>query len=109
MNYYAKKETIYTMTKYERKEIKRLRKISILKKIPFNEWTSWELKDLIEEYELYFRLSQIYDSPVSLYQFLYSGIYEEESIYEELKSNVLKSNVVESKNIKSIKLKKFSS
>lgn len=106
MNYNAKKETIYTMTRYERKKIEKLRKISILKHIPFNEWTSWELKDLIEEYELYFGLSLIYGSPVSLYQFLYNGIYEEESIYEELKSNVLKSSVVESKNIKSVKLKK---
>ena len=35
MIYHAKKETIDTMTKYEKKEIQRLRKISILKGIPF--------------------------------------------------------------------------
>lgn len=37
MIYHAKKETIDTMTKYEKKEIQRLRKISILKGIPFME------------------------------------------------------------------------
>ena len=107
MKYHAKKDTIYTLTRYERKSIEKLRKISILKKIPFEEWTIWELKDMIEEYELYFRFSKIFDEPVSLYQFLYSGIYEEKSLYEELKSEKLKPNEFELKKLKSIKLKKF--
>ena len=45
MKYHAKKDTIYTLTRYERKSIEKLRKISILKKIPFEEWTILELKD----------------------------------------------------------------
>ena len=53
------------------------------------------------------RFSKIFNEPVSLYQFLYSGIYEEKSLYEELKSEKLKSNEFELKELKSIKLKKF--
>ena len=47
MKYHAKKETIDTMTKYERLSIEKLRKISILKNLPLKEWTNLELEDLI--------------------------------------------------------------
>ena len=106
MRYTAKKDTILTMTKYEKLTVKRLRKVSILKNIQFNEWSTYELADLIDEYEIYYRINKIFENPVSIYEFLYSGIYEEKSVYEELKSDVLKSDVFESKNVKSIKLKK---
>ena len=110
MKYYSRKETIDTMTKYERKTIERLRKIEILKKIPLNEWTSWELYDLIFDYEIYFLIcNSNNDKPVSIYKYLYSGIYEKKSVYEDLKSDVLKSDIFESKNVKSIKLQKFNS
>lgn len=56
MKYYAKKETIYTTTKYEKLSKGKLRKISILKNIPFKEWSNLELEDLIMEYEIYFYL-----------------------------------------------------
>lgn len=109
MIYHAKKETIDTMTKYEKKEIQRLRKISILKGIPFNKWTSFELENLIYEYEIYFQFSRIKDKPVSINEFLYNGLYEYNSMFEELKSSELNQQTIKSQKLKSIKLKKIDS
>ncbi len=106
MRYYARKNTIYTMTRYERKMIERLRKISVLKELSFDNWTNLELQNLIDEYEIYFQFCRIKETPVSLYEFLYEGIYEKLSLDEELKSTFLKSNEPGVNKIKSIKLKK---
>ena len=106
MRYHARKDTIYTMTKYERMMVERLRKISILKELPFEKWTNWELQNLIDEYEIYFRFCRCKETPVSLYEFLYKGIYEKLSLDEELKPTFIKSNEPGVNKIKSIKLKK---
>ena len=106
MRYYARKNTIYTMTRYERKMIERLRKISVLKELSFDNRTNLELQNLIDEYEIYFQFCRIKETPVSLYEFLYEGIYEKLSLDEELKSTFLKSNEPGVNKIKSIKLKK---
>ena len=103
----ADKKIVYT--KYEKKEIQRLRKISILKGIPFNKWTSFELENLIYEYEIYFQFSRIKDKPVSINEFLYNGLYEYNSMFEELKSSELNQQTIKSQKLKSIKLKKFDS
>ena len=109
MKYHAKKETIDTMTKYERLSIEKLRKISILKNLPLKEWTNLELEDLIYEYEIYFQFSRIKDKPVSINEFLYNGLYEYNSMFEELKSSELNQQTIKSQKLKSIKLKKFDS
>ena len=109
MNYYAKKETIYTTTKYEKLSKGKLRKISILKNIPFKEWSNLELEDLIMEYEIYFLFIKPQELPVSILEFLRNGLYENESLFEELKSSELDSQMIQSSKIKSIKLKKINS
>lgn len=105
MKYHAKKDTINTLTKYERLSIGKLRKISILKKIPLKEWTSLELEDLIYEYEIYFVFARLQESPVSIREFLHNGLYEHFSMYENLKSKELNPKIIKFKKVKSIKLK----
>ena len=109
MIYHAKKETIDTMTRYERLSYKRLRKISILKNLPLKDWTNFELEDLIYEYDIYFLFAKINEIPVSIREFLHNGLYEYNSMFEELKSSELKPQTIKSKKLKSIKLKKFDS
>ena len=106
MIYHAKKETIDTMTKYEKKEIQRLRKISILKNLPLKEWTNLELEDLIYEYEIYYIFTRVKEVPVSIHEFLHKGLYEHFSMYENLKSVELNPKIIKFKKVKSIKLKK---
>ena len=107
MKYHAKKNTIDTMTRYERLSYERLRKISILKKLPLKEWTSWELEDLIYEYDIYYLFARLNEFPVSIREFLYNGLYESCSLFEELKSTELNPKIIKFKKRKSIKLKKF--
>lgn len=104
MKYHAKKETIDTITKYERVSFKKLRKISILKNIPLKEWTSLELEDFIYEYDIYYLFTRLREVPVSIREFLHNGLYEECSMYEKLKSSELDSKVVKFQKKKSIKL-----
>lgn len=87
MRFTAKIDTIYTITRYERKQVGMLRKVSILKNIPFHEWTGWEVEDLITTYDIYFIARREREMPLPLYQFLRDGEYERLSPYEELKSN----------------------
>lgn len=105
MKYLAKKDTIYTMTKYERKTVGRLRKISILKSLPFSEWTVWELEDFINEYEIFYWFNKSNGNIVSPYQFLNNGIYEEKSVYEKYKSNSLKPYIPNPNYKRNVKLK----
>ena len=107
MKYLAKKDTIYTMTRYERKVVGRLRKISILKNLPFSEWSVWELDDFINEYEIFYLFNKSSGNTVSLYQFLHKGIYEEKSVYENYKSNSLKPYIPNFNNKRNIKLRRI--
>lgn len=106
MKYHAKKETIDTMTKYERLSIEKLRKISILKNLPLKEWTNLELEDLIYEYEIYYIFTRVKEVPVSIHEFLHKSLYEHFSMYENLKSVELNPKIIKFKKVKSIKLKK---
>lgn len=103
MIYKAKKDTKCTMTRYEKKVIKRLRKISILKNIPLRKWTAYEMEDLKNEYFIYSIFNK--EKRISIKQFLEDGLYEHYSVYENLKSNTLKP-VIEKTTNKKIKLKK---
>ena len=70
--------------------MERLRKISTLEKLPFSQWSKWELVDLIEEYNMFYLLCcKLYknEAPLSIPEFVYSGRYEAVSLFEELKSN----------------------
>ena len=103
MKYVAKKDTKFMMTRYERKVVKRLRRISILKNIPLRKWTAYEMEDLKNEYDLYSIFHK--DENISLKQFLEDGIYEDISVYENLKSNSQEPVVVTPSN-KRFRLKK---
>ena len=109
MIYHAKKETIDTMTRYERLSYEKLRKISILKKLPFKEWTSYELEDLIYEYDIYYKFTRLKEFPISIHEFLNKGLYEHFSMYENLKSIELNPKIIKFKKGKFIKLKKINS
>lgn len=89
MNYTAPKDTIYTITKYEKEKLGRLRKISILKNLPFEEWTSSEYADLETNYFIYININGYDKNDLSITKFLHNGLYESHSEYEELKSNTL--------------------
>ena len=103
MIYKAKKDTKCTMTRYEKKVIKRLRKISILKNIPLRKWTAYEMEDLKNEYFIYSIFNK--EKRISIKQFLEDGLYEHYSVYENLKANTLEP-VIEKTTNKKIKLKK---
>lgn len=103
MRYKAKKDTKCTMTRYEKKVVKRLRKISILKNIPLRKWTAYEMEDLNDEYFIYSIFNK--EKKISIKQFLEDGLYENYSVYENLKSNTLEP-VIEKPSNKKIKLKK---
>lgn len=103
MIYKAKKDTKYTMTRYELKVVKRLRRISILKNIPMEKWTIYEREDLINEHFIYSIFNK--EKKISIKQFLEDGLYEHYSVYENLKSNTLEP-VIEKTTNKKIKFKK---
>ena len=103
MKYKAKKDTKYTITRYEKKVVKRLRKISILKNIPIEEWTAYEIENLKNEYFIYSLFNK--EDKISIKQFLENGLYEHYSVYENLKANTLEP-VIERPSNKKIKLKK---
>lgn len=64
-----------------------LRKVSILSKIPIEEWTKEELLNLIDEYELYCRIqTEVKKEKAMLFTtFILSGEYERMSVFEEYK------------------------
>lgn len=88
IRYFAKYRVTDKLSKYEKEQFKKLRKISILKEIPFRQWTKWELVDLIEEYNLFYILhckTFKNEEPLSISEFVYTGKYEERSLFENLK------------------------
>lgn len=88
MKYFSKYRVTDRLSKYEIEQIRKLRKISILKDIPFREWRKCELINLIEEYNLFYILhckTFKNEEPLSISEFVYTGKYEGMSLYENLK------------------------
>ena len=106
MKYTAPKETKYTMTRYEKKKVERLRRISILKELPFIEWTDYEYEDLVYEYIIYLGINSYKKSELSITDFLHTGLYEDYSLYENLKCNTVEPFKTKCPKIKKLKLKR---
>lgn len=88
IKYFAKYKITDRLTKFETDRIRRLRKISVLMNLPFTEWNKWELIDLIEEYNFFYTIhckELRNEIPLSIAEFLYSGKYEDISLFERLK------------------------
>lgn len=71
----------------------KLRKVSILRNLPYEEWTKEELLDLIEEYDFYIMIenSKRKTRYLSISEFATNGEYERYSLFEEYrKLNLIK-------------------
>lgn len=81
------------LTRFEIKKIKKkyknLRKAKILSKLPLEQWTKKELIDLIEVYSEYiFWVSGFNRYKIkTLDNYIYQGLYEKHSLYEEFRKN----------------------
>lgn len=73
------KEKLYK-SKYSK-----LRKVSILRNLPYEEWTKEELLDLIEEHDFYIMIenSKRKTRYLSISEFATNGEYERYSLFEE--------------------------
>lgn len=85
------------LTKEEEKLYKnkysKLRKVSILRNLPYEEWTKEELLDLIEEHDFYIMIenSKRRTRYLSISEFATNGEYERYSLFEEYrKLNLIK-------------------
>ena len=63
----------------------KLRKVSILRNLPYEEWTKEELLDLIEEHDFYIMIenSKRKTRYLSISEFATNGEYERYSLFEE--------------------------
>lgn len=71
----------------------KLRKVSILRNLPYEEWTKEELLDLIEEHDFYIMIenSKRKTRYLSISEFATNGEYERYSLFEEYrKLNLIK-------------------
>lgn len=79
--------------KYYKNKYRKLRKVSILKNLPYEEWTKEELLDLIEEHDFYIMIenSKRKTRYLSISEFATNGEYERYSLFEEYrKLNLIK-------------------
>jgi len=79
--------------KFYNNKYKNLRKVSILKNIPFEKWSKEELLDLIEEYDFYIMIENSKNKAryLSISEFATDGEYERYSLFEEYrKLNLIK-------------------
>lgn len=79
--------------KFYKNKYKNLRKVSILKNIPFEEWSKEELLDLIEEHDFYIMIENSKNKTryFSISDFATNGEYERYSLFEEYrKLNLIK-------------------
>lgn len=79
--------------KYYKNKYRKLRKVSILRNLPYEEWTKEELLDLIEEYDFYIMIenSKRKTRYLSISEFATNGEYERYSLFEEYrKLNLIK-------------------
>jgi len=84
----TEEEKMYYKNKYSK-----LRKVSILKNLPYEEWSKEELLDLIEEHDFYMMIqnSKNKTSYFSISDFTTNGEYERYSLFEEYrKLNLIK-------------------
>ena len=80
--------------KYYKYKYRKLRKVSILRNLPYEEWTKEELLDLIEEHDFYIMIenSKRKTRYLSISEFATNGEYERYSLFEEYrKLNLIKS------------------
>lgn len=79
--------------KYYKNKYSKLRKVSILKKLPYEEWSKEELLDLIEEHDFYMMIQNSKNKTryFSISDFATNGEYERYSLFEEYrKLNLIK-------------------
>lgn len=78
---------------YYKNKYRKLRKVSILRNLPYEEWTKEELLDLIEEHDFYIMIenSKRKTRYLSISEFATNGEYERYSLFEEYrKLNLIK-------------------
>ena len=79
--------------KYYKNKYSKLRKVSILKNLPYEEWSKEELLDLIEEHDFYIMIENSKNKTryFSITDFATNGEYERYSLFEEYrKLNLIK-------------------
>ncbi|MBE5820881.1 MAG: hypothetical protein E7310_08820 [Clostridiales bacterium] len=79
--------------KYYKNKYSKLRKVSILKNLPYEEWSKEELLDLIEEHDFYMMIQNSKNKTryFSISDFATNGEYERYSLFEEYrKLNLIK-------------------
>lgn len=79
--------------KYYKNKYGKLRKVSILKNLPYEEWSKEELLDLIEEHDFYIMIENSKNKTkyFSISDFATNGEYERYSLFEEYrKLNLIK-------------------
>lgn len=84
----TEEEKMYYKNKYSK-----LRKVSILKNLPYEEWSKEELLDLIEEHDFYMMIQNSKNKTryFSISDFATNGEYERYSLFEEYrKLNLIK-------------------
>ena len=91
--YYYEEELTEEEKKYYKNKYRKLRKVSILRNLPYEEWTKEELLDLIEEHDFYIMIenSKRKTRHLSISEFATNGEYERYSLFEEYrKLNLIK-------------------